>query len=254
MRRNANEICPILLFAALCSLSGSARAQQEFDQQKAAKAIADSETFKDCHAGIDNWDACNWHIYTGRWSNIAEYWGNSTAHLDPDSLKGNPVGYWLYQEKGYLQLSTSPEMLTFSDKGRTASKDWERVTAPGSQADKTQGPFERWEVPLATKKLVKITGVLRGQQMGVQFAEVHYTWMYALTPLGTELFKNERIPSTGRGNRGGWIAPRELNGIDLNKTYDSKVEFFFHNGAWRLQENCNQVDICRLQRSVRPSV
>jgi Na+-transporting NADH:ubiquinone oxidoreductase subunit NqrC len=46
MRRNANEICSILLSAALCALSGSARAQQEFDQEKAAKAIADSETFK----------------------------------------------------------------------------------------------------------------------------------------------------------------------------------------------------------------
>jgi len=253
VRQNAKRICSILL-SAFCAISGSARAQQELDQEKAAKAIADSETFKDCHAGINNWDVCNWHIYTGQWSYIAEYWGSPTVHLEPDSLKGNPVGYWLYKQKGYLQLSTSPEILTLSDKGRTASKDWEHVTAPGRQADRTQSPFERWEVPLATKKFVRITDVLRGQQMGVPFAEVRYTWTYSLTPLGTELFKNERIPSTGRGSRDGWIAPSELNNIDLNKTYDSKAKFFFQKGGWRLQENCNQVDICRVQRSLHSSV
>jgi hypothetical protein len=244
MKQDAAIIWSILLGTTLCALSGSVRAQQQFDQEKGAKAIADSETFKDCHAGIDNWDACNWHIYTGRWSYIAGYWNSATAHLEPDSLKANPVGYWLYKEKGYLQLSTSPEMLTLSDKGRAASKDWYHVTAPGREADSAQNPFERWEVPLAAKKLVRITRVLRGEQMGVQFAEVYYTWIYSLTPLGTELFKNERIPSTGRGNREGWIAPTELNRIDLNKTYDSKAKFFFHDGGWRLQENCNQLDIC----------
>jgi hypothetical protein len=60
--------------------------------------------------------------------------------------------------------------------------------------------------------------------------------------LGTELFKNERIPSTGR-NIGGWIAPTELTGIDLNKTYESKATFILHNDGWRLQEDCRG-DIC----------
>jgi len=254
VRQNAKEICSILLSATLFALSCSSRAHQEFDQEKAAKAIADSETFKDCHAGINNWDACNWHIYTGRWNSIAGHWGRPIVHLEPNSLKGNPVGYWLYNVKGYLQLSTSPEILTLSDEGRTASKDWTHLTAPGREADRTQGPFERWEVPLATKKVVRITGFVRGQQMGVPFAEVRYTWTYSLTPLGTELFKNERVPSTGKGNRDGWIAPRELTDIDLNKTYESKATFFFHDGGWRLQENCNQLDICRLQRSAHSSV
>jgi len=246
MRQNSKRVCSIFFSVMLCAFFGLARAQQEFDREKAAKTLADSETFKDCHAGINNWDACNWHIYTGRWNLIAGYWGSSTTvHLEPDSLKGNPVGYWLYKEKGYLQLSPSPETITLSDKGKTTSKDWSHVTAPGREADRTQSPFERWEVPLATKKLVGITSVLRGQQMGVQFAEVHYTWVYSLTPLGTELFKNERIPSTGRGNTEGWIAPTQLTDITLNKTFESKATFFFHDGGWRLQENCNTLDICR---------
>lgn len=245
MTQNARNICSILLCATLCVLSGcSARTQPEFDQEKAAKAIADSETFKDCHAGIDNRDACNWHIYTGRWSSIAEYWDSPIVRLEPDSLKGNPVGYWLYKEKGYLQLSSSPEILTLSDTGRTASKDWTHVTAPGREADTTQSPFERWEIPLATKKFVRITGMVRGQQMAVPFAEVAYAWAYSLTPLGTELFKNERIRSTGKGNRQGWIDPKDLTEIDLTKTYDAKAKFFLHDGGWRLQENCNQLDIC----------
>ena len=253
MRQNVIKFALVLLSATLFALSCSTPAQQEFDHEKAAKVIADSETFKDCHAGMNNWDACNWHVYTGRWSSIAEYWDSPMARLEPDSLKGNPVGYWLYKEKGYLQLSSSSEFLTLSDTGRTASTDWTHVTAPGREADTTQSPFEGWEIPLATKKFVRITGVVRGQQMGVPFAEVGYTWEYSLTPLGIELFKNERIRSSGRGNRQGWINPRELTEIDLNKTYDAKAKFFLHDGAWRLQENCNQLDICRLQMSVHSS-
>ena len=61
MRQDAKKICSILLGATLFALSCSSRAHEEFDQEKAAKAIADSETLKDCHAGINNWDACNWH-------------------------------------------------------------------------------------------------------------------------------------------------------------------------------------------------
>ncbi len=252
MRQDAKKICSILFSATLFALFGSAHAQQEFDRAKAAKAIADSETFKDCHSGINNWDACNCTIYIGRWNSIAAYWGSPTVHPQLDSLKGNPVGYWLYKEKGYLQLSGSPEILTLSEKGRTASRDWNHVTAPGREADRTQSTFERWDVPLATKKFLAITSVVRGPRMGVQFAEVHYRWGYSLTPLGTELFKNERIPSTGR-NIGGWIAPTELTGIDLNKTYESKATFILHDDGWRLQEDCKG-DICRLQRSVHSSV
>lgn len=253
MKMNANEICSLLLSTTLFALSCSTPTHQEFDQEKAAKAIADSETFKDCHAGINERDACNWHIYTGRWSSIASYWDTPMLHLEPDSLKKNPVGYWLYKEKGYLQLSSSPEMLTLTETGWTASKDWVHVTTPGREADRAQSPFERWEIPLATKKFVRITGVVRGRQMGVPFAEVGYTWAYSLTQVGADLFRNERILSTGRTNRDGWIAPAELTGIDLNKISDGKAKFFFHDGAWRLQENCNQLDVCRLRMSVPSS-
>jgi hypothetical protein len=241
MRTNAKKICSVL-FSTLFALSGSARAQQEFDREKAAKAIADSEMFKDCHKGINNFDACNCTIYTGPWNLIASYWGSTTVHPQSDSLKGNPVGYWLYKEKGYLQFSPSPEILTLSEKGRTASKGWNHVAAPGREADTPQSAFQRWDVPLATKKFVAITGIVQGPRMGVQFAEVHYRWVYSLTPLGTELFKNERIPSTGR-NIGGWIAPTELTGIDLNKTSESKATFILHNDGWHLQEDCRG-DIC----------
>jgi len=40
MRTNAKKICSVL-FSTLFAFSGSARAQQEFDREKAAKAIAD---------------------------------------------------------------------------------------------------------------------------------------------------------------------------------------------------------------------
>ena len=242
MRQNARKICSVLFSATVVAISGLVHAQQDFDREKAANAIAASEAFKDCHIGINNWDACNWAIYTGRWNSIAAYWGSPAVHPEPDSLKGNPVGYWLYKEKGYLQLSPA-EILILSDKGRTASKDWKHVTAPGREADSPQITFERWDVPLATKKFVAITNVVRGRRMEIQFAEVHYRWVYSLTPLGTELFKNERIPSTGR-NVGGWIAPAELTSIDLNKTYDAKVTFVLQHESWRLQPDCKTIDAC----------
>src|SRR5438270_2715746 len=122
MKQNAKRICSIFFSATLFVLSASAHAQEEFDRDKAAKAIAESEMFKDCHMGINNWDTCNWTIYTGQWNSIARYWGSSAVHPQPESLKGNPVGYWLYKEKGFLQLSPS-EILSLSDKGRTASRD-----------------------------------------------------------------------------------------------------------------------------------
>ena len=101
MRQNARKICSVLFSATVVAISGLVHAQQDFDREKAANAIAASEAFKDCHIGINNWDACNWAIYTGRWNSIAAYWGSPAAHPEPDSLKGNPVGYWLYKEKAY---------------------------------------------------------------------------------------------------------------------------------------------------------
>jgi len=56
-----------------------------------------------------------------------------------------------------------------------------------------------------------------------------------------------------RGIETGGVAPSELTPVDLNKTYDGKAKFFLHDGAWRLQENCNQLDICRLLISVHSS-
>src|SRR6266853_3497475 len=157
MRTNAKKICSVLFSVTLFALSGSARAEQEFDREKAAKAIADSEMFKDCHKGINNFDACNCTIYTGPWNLIASYWGSTAVHPQSDSLKGNPVGYWLYKEKGYLQFSPSSEILTLSEKGRTASKGWNHVAAPGREADSPQSAFQRWDVPLATKIFIAIT-------------------------------------------------------------------------------------------------
>jgi len=242
MTQNAKQLCFVLCSAAVLAFSSFAHAQADFDRDKAAKAIAESEGFRGCHSGINIRDICDWTIYTGRWSLIAERWGSTAAHLQPDNLKGNPVGYWLYKEKGYLQLSPT-EVLTLSEKGRAASKDWTHVTAPGREAEISQTNFEGWDVPLAKKNLVAITSVLRGWRVGVQFAEVHYLWSYALTPLGSELFKNPRIPSTGK-NVGGWIAPAELTGIEPGKTYAGKAIFVLHKEGWRLNPECNTVDAC----------
>ena len=159
------------------SLFGCAQKQKEFDREEAAKAIANSEKFKDCHTGMNNRDACNWNIYAGRWETVASYWGSSKDHPPPNSLRANPLGYWLYREKGYLQVSSSPEILSLSDAGRTASKDWTLVALPGKEVP---GALERWEVPLAAKKLVAITNVLREQRMGIQVAQVTYSWVYSL--------------------------------------------------------------------------
>jgi hypothetical protein len=242
MTSNAKKICSILFGATVLAISSLAPAQKDFDREAAAKAIAESEGFRECHTGIGIRDICDWAIYTGHWSLIAEHWASTAAHLQPDSLKENPVGYWLYKEKGYLQLSAS-EILTLSDKGRVASKDWKHVTEPGREAEISQTSFEGWDIPLATKRFVAITSVLSGWRMGVQFAEVHYLWSYALTPLGIELFKNERIPSTGK-NVGGWVAPVELTGIDPKKTYSGKATFVLHSQAWHLNPDCNTVDAC----------
>jgi hypothetical protein len=209
---------------------------------RAAEEIAKSAGFKDCHQGINNWDACNWRIYTGRWTAIADHWGGPTAHPQPEMLKTNPVGYWLYARKRYLQLSSSPDMLTLSNQGRTESREWTRVALPGGQVEQHPGQLEIWDVPLATKKLVAISNVIQGTRMGAQFTEVHYTWTYVLTPLGMELFKNEAIPSSG-GKTTAWVTPAEVTGIDVKKIYGDKATFILHGNGWRLQEDCRG-DIC----------
>lgn len=242
MTRNASKtICSILFTAIVVSLIACST-QQAFDREKAAKDIADSEKFKDCHTGLNNWDACNWSIYTGRWETVAGYWGSSKNRPQPGSLKGNPVGYWLYKDKGYLQLSSSPEILSLSDAGRTASREWTLVALPRNQVSAIPGQLERWEVPLATKKLVAITNVMREQSMGIQVAQVSYSWVYSLTPLGTELFKNEKLSTTGRGTE--WSTPTELTGIDLSKSYEDKAIFTLGHGAWHLEEDCKRLDVC----------
>ena len=239
-KKASNALCSLFFAALLFSLVGCGT-QKAFDRDKAAKDIAESEKFKDCHTGINNWDACNWSIYTGRWETIASYWGSRKERLQPDSLRVNPVGYWLYRDKGYLQLSSSPEILSLSDKGRAAAKEWTAVGLPEKQANSIQESLQRWEVPLATKKFVAITKVLRGERMGVQFAQVNYTWMYLLTPLGAELFKNEKLPS-GRGDE--WSAPAALTSIDVRKTYEDQATFTLDQGTWELQEDCKKMDIC----------
>ncbi len=243
MRQDARNVCSIVMVATAFVFCAAAHAQQEFNRDQAAKAIADSEMFKDCHNGLNNWDACNWPIYTGRWNSIADRWGSSADHLQPEVLKTNPVGYWLYKEKGYLQLSFSPETLSLSEKGRTASKDWIEMTSRDRGANGTPSTFERWDVPLAKKEFVAITDVVQGWRMGSRVAEVHYLWSYSLTALGAELFKNQRIPASNRGNAGGWIAPAELTGINLSETYQSKAAFILQNGGWHLQEDCRG-DLC----------
>lgn len=242
MINKAKKICSILLGATVLAISSLAHAQKDFDRDAAAKAIAESETFTGCHAGGGIRDICDWAIYTGRWNLIAEHWASTAAHLQRDNLKGNPVGYWLYKEKDYLQFSPT-DILALSNKGRIASKNWKHVTAPGREAETSQTNFEGWEIPLAAKHFVAITSVLSGWRMGVQFAEVNYLWSYALTPLGTELFKNERIPSTGK-NVGDWITPTELTGIDPRKTYSGKAIFVFRNQGWRLNPDCSTIDAC----------
>ena len=238
----AKKLCFVLFNATILAISGLACAQTDLDRQQAIKAITESEEFRLCSTEINSSDTCNWGIYTGRWTLIADRWGSSAARLQPDNLKGNPVGYWLYKEKGYLQISPAG-ILTLSDEGRRiASKQWTHVTAPGHEADTAQGNYERWDVPLATKRLIAVTSVLKGWRLGVQFAEVHYLWSYVLTPLGSELFKNKRLPSTGR-NVGGWVAPAELTGIDPTKTYSGKAIFVLQREGWRLS-SCKTIDAC----------
>ncbi|HEV2115323.1 MAG TPA: hypothetical protein VGR48_04805 [Terriglobales bacterium] len=236
MSNNAKKICSIFFGATVLAISSLAHAQKDLDRQEAAKAITESEAFRRCDKGT-----CIWAIYTGRWNLIADHWASTAAHPQPDNLKGSPVGYWLYTN-GYLQLLPN-DLLTLSDKGRIAAKDWKHVTAPGREAETSQTNYEGWDIPLATKSFVVITGVFKGWRMGVQFAEVNYLWSYALTPLGSELFKTERLPSNKK-KAGGWIAPAELTGIEPNKTFSGKATFVLHREGWRLNPDCKTVDAC----------
>jgi hypothetical protein len=133
-------------------------------------------------------------------------------------------------------------MLSLSDRGRTASREWTLVALPGKQANPAQDPLQRWEVPLATKKFGAITNVLQEQRMGIQISQVTYSWIFSLTPLGTELFKNKQLLTPGRGTE--WSAPADLTGIDLSKTYEDKAIFAFSNGGWHLEDDCKRLDIC----------
>ena len=239
-QKGFNCMRSILVFAVACSIWGcTAQKQTPLDTEEAAKAISSSEKFKDCHTGMNNRDVCNYSIYTGRWEMVASYWGGAKGRLQPDILRSNPIGYWFYKEKGYLQLSSSSEILSLSDTGRTASKDWSLVALPGKEVP---GALQRWEVPLAAKKFVAITKVVREQRMGIQIARVTYSWVYSLTPLGVELFKNDHISSSGTGNE--WSAPADLTGIDLKKTYKDHAIFTLVNGNWHLEDHCNPLDVC----------
>ena len=100
MTNKAKKICSILLGATVFAIASLAHAQKKFDREVAAKNITESESFKRCSTEINNSDTCNWAIYTGRWTLIEEQWGSTAAPLQPDNLKANPVGYWLYKEKG----------------------------------------------------------------------------------------------------------------------------------------------------------
>jgi hypothetical protein len=236
MRPTASRISATLLTALVLSTFAFANPQKEFDRDQAAKAIAEGENFKDCHTGMNNWDACLWNIYTGPWESISAYWGAPHTQLQPDILKANPVGYWLYKQKGYLQLSASPQLVTLSDRGKVAAKSWTPVALPVAPASRANAHLERWEVPLATKKFIAIKEVFRGERMGVPFADVTYTWEYSLTPLGEELLSNDRIPSTRTA--AGWSRPSDLMGIALNATHEDKATFYFYKDEWRLQEEC----------------
>ena len=77
MTRNTSAwIYSILFIALLFSGFGCTQKEKNLDREEAAKAITDSDNFKDCHTGMNNWDACNWNIYTGKWDTVASYWGS----------------------------------------------------------------------------------------------------------------------------------------------------------------------------------
>jgi hypothetical protein len=162
--------------------------------------------------------------------------------------------HWLYTE-GFLQApleltevhfrgSNNEEItkqvpigLALTDKGKNASKNWKG------------GENGRWEIPLATKKLVEVTGITTESFMGINVKKAEYAFVYTLTGLGVELFKSEGIPamkgvgyqtkSIGPGLWDGIAMPSDIVRFVPNKTYTQTASFQLYDDGWRLEQALN---------------
>src|SRR5207245_7358826 len=102
--------------------------------------------------------------------------------------------------------------LTLTEKGKNASKDWYRESS-------TLNGLETWVVPIANKKFVEVTGIIKGEVFGAHRAEVEYDWVYSLTIIGAEVFKSTQIPASMNVK----ATPIDATGVNPKLTYHSRA-------------------------------
>ena len=134
----------------------------------------------------------------------------------------------------YPDSASSPVVVvgTLTDKGRSASGEWQRSG-------------DGWAVPIARRELVEVTG-LTGGEGEAKTASAEYTWRWQPTEIGkyfdTSSPEHQGLPDTIRRNLGGVSMAdvmRQLGGVvvfDGGKPQTATASFRLYDDGWRLEK------------------
>lgn len=134
----------------------------------------------------------------------------------------------------YPDSASSPVVVaaTLTDKGRSASGEWQQSGAG-------------WTVPIARRELVEVTG-LTGGEGEAKAARAEYTWRWQPTEIGnyfdTSRREHQSLPESIRRNLGGVSMAdvlRQLGGVtvfDGSKTQTASASFRLYDDGWRLEK------------------
>ncbi|MBV9925642.1 MAG: hypothetical protein JOZ96_11545 [Acidobacteria bacterium] len=134
----------------------------------------------------------------------------------------------------YPDSASSPVVVaaTITDKGRSASDEWQRAG-------------NGWSIPIARRELVEVTG-LTGGEGGDKTARAEYTWRWQPTEIGkyfdTSRQEHQSLPEDIRRNLGGVSMAdvlRQLGGVisfDSGKMQTASASFRLYDNGWRLEK------------------
>lgn len=134
----------------------------------------------------------------------------------------------------YPDSASSPVVMavTLTDKGRSASDEWQRAG-------------NGWTIPIAQRELVEVTG-LTGVEGEAKTARAEYTWRWQPTEIGkyfdTSRREHQGLPESSRRTLGGVSMAdmmRQLGGVtvfDSSKMQNASASFRLYDDGWRLEK------------------
>jgi hypothetical protein len=134
----------------------------------------------------------------------------------------------------YPDSASSPVMVTatLTDKGRSASREW-------------QQSGDGWTIPIARRELVEVTG-LAGGEGDSKTARAEYVWRWQPTEVGknfdTSRREHQSLPEAIRRNLGGVSMADVMRQVgrvivfDSSKTQTASASFRFYDDGWRLEK------------------